>query len=277
MVPAVASLPYEQKCAALREALQAAPGAVVAFSGGVDSTALLHACVAALGGRVVAVTADSPSLPRAELAAAMQLARQLGVRHELLPTDELARDGYRANAGDRCYHCKRELFLTVAARRAAFAPDDWVVVYGLIVDDLGDHRPGQRAAAEHGVLGPLATAGFTKADVRRYCREAGLPNADKPSLACLASRVPFGMPIDAALLGRIEAAEDRVRALGFRQFRVRHHGDVARLEFAHDELSRAFDLREALGRELRQLGYPFVALDVFGYRTGSLNALLPRP
>ncbi|MBL8725767.1 MAG: ATP-dependent sacrificial sulfur transferase LarE [Planctomycetes bacterium] len=277
MLPTAADSAHAAKCQRLHAALQALPGAVVAFSGGVDSTALLHACRAVLGDRTVAVTADSPSLPRAELAEARQLAAQIGVRHVVLPTHELERPEYRANAGDRCYHCKRELFLTVAAQRTAIAPAEWPVLYGLIHDDLADHRPGQRAAAEHGVLGPLADAGFTKADVRRYCRTAGLPNADKPSLACLASRVPFGTPVDAAVLARIEAAEARLQALGFRQFRVRHHGDVARLEIAPDELERAFALREQLGRELRSTGYVFVALDVFGYRSGSLNELLHRP
>ncbi|MCB9880084.1 MAG: 7-cyano-7-deazaguanine synthase, partial [Planctomycetes bacterium] len=168
----VASVSYEHKVAALHAQLAALPGAVVAFSGGVDSTALLHACRHALGERVVAVTADSPSLPRAELAEAAALAERLAVRHVVLTTHELEQPAYRANAGDRCYHCKKELFVTVAQRRAEIAPADWPVVYGVIVDDLGDHRPGQKAAAEHGVVGPLVDAGMTKDDVRRYSRAA---------------------------------------------------------------------------------------------------------
>ena len=274
MLPATASLPYDQKLAALHEHLQALPGAVVAFSGGVDSTALLHACRRALADRTVAVTADSPSLPRAELAEAAALARELGVRHVVLPTHELEQEGYRANAGDRCYFCKQELFVTVARERAAVAPADWPVVYGAITDDLGDHRPGQRAAAEHGVLAPLVAAGMSKTDVRRYSREHGLRTADKPSFACLSSRVPYGTRIDAGVLARIEAAEQVLRAHGFRQFRVRHHDAVARLELGADELPRAFALREQLGREVRAAGYTFVALDVFGYRHGALNDLL---
>lgn len=276
MLPATASLPYDQKLAHLRDRLAALPGAVVAFSGGVDSTALLHACRDTLRERTVAVTADSPSLPRAELAEAEALAREFGVRHVLLATHELERPGYRANAGDRCFHCKHELFVTVAQQRAAIAPAGWAVVYGAITDDLGDHRPGQRAAAEHGVLAPLVDAGFGKQDVRRYSREHGLRTADKQSFACLSSRVPYGTPIDAAVLQRIERAEGVLRELGFRQFRVRHHDRLARIEVGPDELPRAFELRRVLGERIEAAGYLYVALDVFGYRSGSLNDLLSR-
>ena len=274
MLPASAALPFADKVVLLQQGLASLPGAVVAFSGGVDSTALLHACAQALGASVVAVTADSPSLPRAELADAQALARSLGVRHVVVPTHELERPGYRANAGDRCYHCKHELFVTVATNRAAIAPADWPVVYGAITDDLGDHRPGQRAAAEHGVRGPLADAGFAKSDVRRYAKERGLRAADKPAAACLASRVPYGLPVDAATLARIERAEAAVKALGFRQFRVRHHDRVARVEIAPEELEAAFAQRLAIGRAVKAAGYTFVALDVDGYRSGAMNEAL---
>ncbi len=279
MLPATAALSLPEKCATLRANLLRLPGAVVAFSGGVDSTALLHACREALGDRCVAVTADSPSLPRAELAEAAALARDLAVRHVVVPTHELERPGYQANAGDRCYFCKKELFVTVAQRRAEIAPADWVVVYGAITDDLGDHRPGQRAAAEHGVQAPLVDAGFAKTDVRAYSRTHGLRTAEKASFACLSSRVPYGTKIDAAVLARIEAAETVLRELGFRQFRVRHHDALARIEVGSDELPRAFELRLQLGQRLRAAGYTFVALDVFGYRHGAMNDLLlePRP
>jgi len=277
MLPTTASLPYERKLAHLREQLAALPGAVVAFSAGVDSTALLHACREALGDRAVAVTADSPSLPRSELREAQALALEIGVRHVVLPTDELARAGYRQNAGDRCYHCKKELFVTVAEQREQIAPADWRVVYGAITDDLGDHRPGQVAAKEHRVLAPLLISGFSKEDVRRYSRDVGLKTASKPSFACLSSRVPYGTAIDAELLGKIERAEAVLRAHGFRQFRVRHHDKVARIEVAADELARAFELREQIGRDVQAAGYEFVAIDVFGYRSGSMNASLKPP
>ena len=225
---------------------------------------------------MVAVTADSPSLPRAELKEAQSLAKDIGSRHVVLPTDELARAGYRENAGDRCYHCKKELFVKVAEQRGSIAPPDWVVVYGAITDDLGDHRPGQVAAAEHGVLAPLVDSGMGKDDVRRYSRDAGLNTAEKPSFACLSSRVPYGTAIDRELLAKIESAEAILRAHGFRQFRVRHHGDLARIEVAPEEIERAFQMREALGRNVQAVGYKFVALDAFGYRSGAMNVLLDR-
>ena len=274
MLPASAQLPYEEKASLLARELSSLRGAVVAFSGGVDSTVLLHACRAALGDRVVAVTADSPSLPRRELREARELASRLGARHVELKTDELSRDGYRLNEGDRCYHCKKELFVRVAERRAEIAPSEWTVVYGAITDDLGDHRPGHAAAAEHDVRAPLVDAGLGKADVRRYARQAGLSVAEKPSFACLSSRVPYGEPIDRAVLAQIEQAEAALRARGFAQLRVRHHDRLARVEVAPAELERAFFMREQIGRDLQACGYTFVSLDVFGYRSGAMNLML---
>jgi uncharacterized protein len=258
--------------AALQAELGGLPGAIVAFSGGVDSTMLLHAAREALGARVVAVTADSPSLPRAELQDACALARVLGVRHEILATAELERDEYRRNGADRCYFCKNELFDAIAARMAELVPEPWPVLYGAIADDAGDHRPGAAAATERGVLAPIRA--FTKEEVRRYSREHRLPTADKPSLACLASRVPYGTAIDAAMLATIEAAERALHALGYRQVRVRHHGAVARIEIPEAEFDRALRERAAIVDGVRAAGYRYVALDLSGYRSGAMNEVL---
>jgi uncharacterized protein len=263
------------KRAALHESLAALPGAIVAFSGGVDSTMLLHACHLALGGRVVAITADSASLPRQELAEARELAARIGVRHEVLPTGELARDEYRRNDADRCFHCKDELFRRIAAWQRGRPEAAWPVLYGAIADDLADHRPGARAAAQHRALAPLATGGWSKADVRRYSRDHGLPTADKPAMACLASRVPYGTEVGPELLGRIERAEAALRALGFRELRVRHHGDVARLEVGEADLVHAVAERARILAAVRAAGWPYVALDLAGYRRGAMNEVLP--
>lgn len=265
---------YAARIDHLRAELARLPGAVVAFSGGVDSTMLLHACAAVLGGRVLALTADSASLPRAELQQAQELAAQFGVRHELLATQELARPEYRRNDGDRCFHCKDELFAAIAARVAAQPEQGWPVLYGAIADDASDHRPGAQAAAQHGVQAPLAVAGFTKADVRRYSREHGLPTADKPAMACLASRVQPGLAVVPELLQRIEQAEAALRALGFHELRVRHHGDVARIEVGVGELARAVGpARGAVLAAVHGAGWRHVTLDLAGYRTGSMNPL----
>ena len=246
----------------------------VAFSGGVDSTLLLALCVEALGpARTVAITARSASLAVDEWEACQGLALRLGVELVALETQELEREAYRQNGPDRCYHCKQELFERVDAE--VYAQQGLVAVaYGATADDLGDHRPGQRAAAEHGARAPLVAAGMGKDDVRRYSRDAGLPTADKPSSACLSSRVPYGTAIDRDMLQQIEQAEAALRAHGFRQFRVRHHDRLARVEVAPEELDRAFAGREAIGRALQACGYTFVALDVFGYRSGAMNQML---
>jgi uncharacterized protein len=244
---------------------------LTAFSGGVDST--LVACVAARahGERALAVTGVSPSLAGAERAHAARVAAELGLAHREVETHELARPEYRANAGDRCYHCKTELFerLHELAAREGLG----VVASGENLDDLDDVRPGRRAAAEHGVRAPLVEAGLNKAAVRSVAALLGLPNADKPASPCLASRLPVGTAVDALVLEQIERAEASVRALGFRSFRVRHHGDVARLEVAAEELPGAFACRVELDRVLRAAGYRFVALDLTGFRSGSLAVL----
>jgi len=241
------------RVARLGAALAELDDLAVAFSGGVDSTVLLHAAAAALGERAVAVVADSPSLPRRELEEVRALAARLGVRLVELRTDELAREGYVANDGLRCYWCKRTLFegMTVWAAAAGFGR----LAFGEIVDDALDARPGRRAATEQGVLAPLAAAGLTKADVRRYAREHDLPVHDKPASACLASRIPRGTSVTADRLARVEHAEALLRAAGLSVLRVRHLGTHARVEVGADERARAEALRETLGERLARAGF----------------------
>lgn len=249
---------------------------IVAFSGGVDSTLLLAVAREVLGDEVLAVTAVSPSLPRSELAEATELARRLGAEHRIIETAEMDDPQYAANEPDRCYHCKRDLFgrLREIAREEGYAH----VLDGSNVDDLGDHRPGSRAADELGVRRIFIEAGLAKEEIRELSRRSGLPTASKPAAACLASRVPYGTPITREVLERVDRAEDCLRRLGFVQLRVRHHGDVARIEVGQDELGRFAepDLRRKVIAGLRDAGYRYVSLDLEGYRTGSLNEVLSR-
>ncbi len=245
----------------LRQELEGLDHLVIAFSGGVDSSVLLHAALQALPGRVLAVVADSPSLPRAELAQARQLAALLGAELEVVETQELELASYRANRGDRCYFCKRTLY--AAMEQAARARGWTTLAFGEITDDLLDVRPGARAAAERGVLAPLSAAGFSKADVRAYARHFALPVADKPASACLASRIPVGTEVTRAALERIEAAEARVRALGFRVLRVRDHGERARVEVGDAERADSERLRPQLAAALEPLGFKQLELAVY--------------
>lgn len=262
--------------ARLETTLRAYSSLVVAYSGGVDSSYLLAAAVDVLGDRVVAATAVSPSLPAAERAAAADLARDLGARHVEVRTDEMARAAYRRNDADRCYHCKSALFDVVEP--LARALDVTTVAVGTVTDDLGDHRPGQRAAAERGVVTPLADAGLAKADVRALARERGLPTWDKPAAACLASRVVYGLQVTPRRLSRIERAEAWLRErLGPRvDLRVRDHGELARVEVAPEALGDLAAMAAEVDARLRGLGWTYVTLDLGGFRSGSLNALLPR-
>ncbi len=243
---------------------------VVAFSGGVDSSVLLHAAHRLLGPRAVGWIADSPSLPRAELAAARAFASEHGVRLVVVATSELDDPDYVANAGARCYFCKRTLFRAMSAwaRSNAFAH----LAFGEIVDDLADDRPGARAARELAVVAPLAAAGWTKADVRAYARRHGLSTADKPAAACLASRLPVGRTVTAERLARIEAVEADVRALGFRVLRVRDQGEAARVEVGADELARAQELRASLAQRLRGHGFTSFTLAAYRSPTSALSA-----
>jgi uncharacterized protein len=244
---------WSTRCEALLARLGRFERLAVAFSGGVDSSVLLHAAGRALGVRAVGVIADSPSLPRRELAAARETAAALGARLVVLSTDELADPGYRANAGERCFFCKRALFDAMRGWAAREGIED--MAFGELVDDLADDRPGRRAAREARVHAPLVEAGFTKADVRRWAREHALPVADKPASACLASRLPVGTPVTRERLLRVERAEDALADLGLRVLRVRDHGAQARLEVGRDELARARELADAVERALRAAGF----------------------
>jgi pyridinium-3,5-biscarboxylic acid mononucleotide sulfurtransferase len=258
----------------LLEALRGLPSLLVAFSGGADSGYLAWAAHVALGERMLALTALSPSFPAYDREQVEGFVRQFGLRHEFIHTREFENPRYVANQPDRCYHCKDELFAVMedlAAGRGFAA-----LAYGINVDDTGDFRPGHRAAAEHHVLAPLLSAELAKAEIRLLSRRAGLPTWDRPASACLSSRVAYGTPVTPETLERIEQGERVLRELGFRQFRLRDHGGLARIEIAPEELERALDpaMIRALLERLKPLAFTYVTLDLEGYRQGSLNALL---
>ncbi len=260
---------------ALRAELHRWAPVVVAFSGGADSAFLAWMAADTLGpDAAAAVTATSPSLPPSELAAAGELARAWGLRWSAVATDELDRVAYRTNGADRCAHCKDALMDALAPIAAACGA---TVVLGVNVDDLGDHRPGQAAAAGRGAAFPLVAAGFTKADVRAWSRRLGLVTWDKPAAACLASRVPYGTPVTFAVLDRVGRAEAGVRALGFPELRVRHYGDTARLEVPVAAFGAVLHQREAVVAAVHAAGYRYVTLDLEGLRSGNLNAALTTP
>ena len=248
---------------------------LVAYSGGVDSAYLAWAAHCVLGEKVLAVIADSPSLARTQLADAIAFANEQGFRAEVINTSELHRPDYVRNDGQRCFHCKDELFAVMEELRAARGFD--AIAYGVNVDDQGDFRPGQQAAKLHHVAAPLLSAGLTKQDIRELAREAGLRIWNKPASACLSSRIEYGRPVTREALEAVERGEDAVRALGFRQFRVRHHGEIVRIEIAREELNHA--LTPAMAAEFttifKKLGFKFVTLDLEGFRSGSMNVLLP--
>ena len=253
-------------------------GAVVAFSGGVDSTLLLAAAGEAMGDAALAVTGRSPSVPADELRSARELAERIGARHRIVDTDEFADPQFRANPPDRCYHCKSTLFSTL--REVARSEGLRHVVEGSNADDGEDYRPGSRAAGEQSIRSPLAEVGLTKDEIRELSRERDLPTWSKPAMACLASRVPYGTELTKEVMARIEAAERAVRDLGFEQLRVRDHGDLARVEVTPDEIARlaAPEVRLRAVAALQSAGYTYVALDLRGYRTGAMNeGLFPSP
>ncbi len=262
------------KAGRLEALLRQLGSVVVAFSGGVDSAYLAVTAARLLGARALAVTGDSASYPQSHRRLALGVARDFDLAHEFVPTAELLRDGYRQNAGDRCYHCKTELYSTLAALagQRGFA----AVVDGTNADDRGDYRPGRAAAREFGVRSPLDELDFTKDDIRALARALDIPVWDEPASACLSSRIPHHSEVTAGKLAQIERAEDALRGLGFRVFRVRHHDQLARLEVGADELARAQEpaMTARLSAALRSAGYDEVEVDPRGYRQGSLNAPL---
>jgi uncharacterized protein len=270
----------QSKLSRLYSILDELGSVVVAYSGGVDSSFLLHAAHQRLGAQAVALTVVSPSLAQSELKDAKTIARQIGARHVLMEGHELEDPNYLANSPLRCYFCKNETFhlaVTYAVQEGLAA-----VVDGSNADDEGDHRPGRQAAREYGVHSPLLEAGLTKAEIRGLSKTAGLPTWDKPALACLSSRVPYGTPVSARVLSQIERAEEAVRALGIRQLRVRHHpigrdgesGELARIEVDPGDFEQLLELREELVAALRTAGYAYVTLDLVGFRSGSMNEVL---
>jgi uncharacterized protein len=264
----------QTKSGLLHHTLESLGSVLVAYSGGTDSAFLAYAAHQALGDRMLAVIADSASLPRTELAQALAFTAQHDIPTRILATNELENPAYLRNDSQRCFHCKDTLFAAMEQERArlGFAH----LAYGMNLDDKGDFRPGQQAAALHHAVAPLVTAGLTKQEIRALARAANLNLWDKPASACLASRIEYGRPVSVENLSQVERAEEALHALGFPQVRVRHHGEIARVEIAREDLPRALSLPvfDRIDRALRELGFLFVALDTRGYKSGSMNAVL---
>ena len=272
-VDGVVATELQAKEASLLESLRALGSTIVAFSGGADSAYLAWVAHQVLGHQALAVTADSPSVPRSHLDDAVAFVRLFGIRHEVIATQEFHNPLYVRNDTSRCFYCKDELFtrLDRMAAERGFAS----ICYGVNKDDTGDFRPGHRAAQKHKVLSPLLDAGLSKREIRELSRRAGLPTWDRPASACLSSRIPYGTAVTPQNLSKVEAGEEALHQLGFRQCRVRFHGEMVRIEIAADELPRALnpEMARQFTRIFKGLGFKFVTLDLEGYRQGSLNIL----
>ncbi len=273
-VPLITAGSLQAKERKLFDALSAMDRVIVAFSGGTDSAYLAWAAHRTLGADALAVTADSASLPESHKRDLEAFVARYGIAHEYIATREFDNPDYVRNAPDRCFHCKDELFTRLA--EVGLGRGYRHIVYGVNQDDLGDYRPGQSAARQHEVAAPLADAGLTKAEIRELSRQAGLPTWDRPASACLSSRIPYGTPVTIENVKTVEAGEEEIKALGFRQFRVRFHGEVVRIEIAREELDRALSLEMArrFTGIFKHLGFRYVTLDLEGYRQGSLNEVL---
>jgi len=259
----------------LEERLRGLERVLIAYSGGVDSAYLAWSAHRVLGDQMLAVIADSPSLARTHLAEALTFASEQGIPVKVVTTSEMDRPEYVRNDGARCYQCKDELFTVMESFRSEQGFD--AIAYGVNVDDQGDFRPGQQAASKHHVVAPLLEAGLTKQEIRLLAQNAGLKVWDKPASACLSSRIEYGRPVTRDALSAVERGEDALRQLGFRQLRVRHHGEIVRIEIAKEELERALnpEMAAEFTRIFKELGFTFVTLDLEGFRSGSMNALLP--
>ncbi|MBN1570988.1 MAG: ATP-dependent sacrificial sulfur transferase LarE [Acidobacteria bacterium] len=264
----------EEKEQRLEDLLRSLAPVVIAFSGGVDSTYLAYKAHTVLGGRALAVTAESPSVPSHQRRMAADIVRQTGIAHKVIYSQELERAEYINNPFDRCFYCKDELFTKLGAIAREFGSA--TLLDGLNADDLDDFRPGRKAAQRHKVRSPLMEAGLSKEEIRELSRRAGLPTADLPASACLASRIPYGVQITAENLKIVDEGEEALRRMGFRIFRVRHHEQLARLEFGREDLRKALnpEMASRLVPIFKKLGYKFVTLDLEGYRTGSANEVL---
>jgi pyridinium-3,5-biscarboxylic acid mononucleotide sulfurtransferase len=265
----------DQKENALHSRLASLGSLVVAYSGGTDSAFLAWVAHEVLGGRMVAILADSPSLPRRDLKLAIEFAESWQIPLKVVATEELQRQDYVRNDASRCFHCKDELFTLMERERDASGFDN--IAYGKNVDDEGDFRPGQRAAEQHRVVSPLADVDLNKNDIRSLAHRAGLMVWDKPASACLSSRIEYGRPVTREALAAVETGEDALRELGFEQARVRHHGEIVRIEIAREDFGRAFtpEMAERFASSFKRLGFKYVTLDCEGYRSGSMNLVLP--